>query len=176
MKSLTNEIERCSCEEFAVSKQMNVLKTESRIRKSVACIQKIFSVPCFLIFVAHFFVCVTSLGWVFELKPTGASGVFLSTMFIEFTNAFGGLLACYWAAGGLPVAADAFRDTFRTKIQQRMLLFRKSNALCFEKCLPEISNFEQSGCGIIYFRRSSVLTLVATLLTYTLVLTNWKSE
>ncbi|KAF8782955.1 hypothetical protein HNY73_013182 [Argiope bruennichi] len=173
MRSLTNEIERCPFEKFTISRQVVVLKMESRIRMAVACIQKIFSVPCFLMFIAHFSVCVTSLGWILVLDRSGAGGMLLLTMAIEFLNAFGGLLTCYWVAGGLPGAANAFRNAFQTKVQQRMILFRKSETLGFQKGLPELSTFTLSGCGIIYFQRKSILTLAAALLTYALVLTGW---
>ncbi|GBN20697.1 hypothetical protein AVEN_31923-1 [Araneus ventricosus] len=93
----------------------------------------------------------------------------LSSSLILFNSCFG-LLACLWMAGGLPVEAARFKETFRRKISQRLTYLRKEEAIHFEKCLPDVSSYILSGWDIISFRRSSILALAGTVLTYTILL------
>ncbi|GIY71602.1 hypothetical protein CEXT_377851 [Caerostris extrusa] len=81
--------------------------------------------------------------------PTVALGL----MVFMFTNSFGGLLAYLWIAGGLPIEADRLKEAFRSKLLQARLSANGVGGACpNEMKFLKVSNFELSGCEIVYFR------------------------
>ncbi|GBM88355.1 hypothetical protein AVEN_199342-1 [Araneus ventricosus] len=120
---ITDEIESCSAQEFTISRQRDILGREAEIERLVHFIQKIFSVPSFLIATAHFSACTSIFGaFIVDSKIYTKDYVVLNQLVVVFLSSTGGLLACLWAAGGLPIEEDRFKDTFRRKTKQRLQL------------------------------------------------------
>ncbi|GBO09901.1 hypothetical protein AVEN_257779-1, partial [Araneus ventricosus] len=168
---ITDEIESCSAQEFTISRQRDILGREAEIERLVRFIQKIFSVPSFLIATAHFSACTSIFGaFIVDSKIYTKDYVVLNQLVVVFLSSSGGLLACLWAAGGLPIEEDRFKDTFRRKTKQRLQLVNGKNERYIQYQILEKPTFVLSGCEIIYFRRSSILSLAGTVLTYTILL------
>ncbi|GBM95920.1 hypothetical protein AVEN_85273-1 [Araneus ventricosus] len=168
---ITDDIESCSAQEFTISRQRDVLGREAEIERLVHCIQKIFSVPSFLIATAHFSACIAILGTlIVNSRIYTKDYAVLNQLIVVFLSSSGGLLACLWAAGGIPIEEDRFKDTFRRKTKQRFQLVNGKNERCIQNQILEKPTFVLSGCEIIYFRRSSILSLAGTVLTYTILL------
>lgn len=169
IKSLTSEIENCSQNDFNTSKQSILLLNEARINDFVHNAQKVFSLPSFLIFMAQFCSSSSMLGWyILDQQETSRIHMVVEMVFF-ISNAFGCLVACLWVAGRFPIEMDEFKETFRKKVQMNQLMGIADQS-GLERGLFEKRDFVFSGCNIIYFRRSSILTVVGTMLTYTLLL------
>ncbi|GIY10521.1 hypothetical protein CDAR_215101 [Caerostris darwini] len=171
IRLLRVDIERCSLTEFTTLKQVEIEKYVMKISGVVKLLQKVLSVPSFLLSTAHLCTCIPTLGML--VLPGGLSmpAVALGLMVFMFTNSFGGLLAYLWIAGGLPIEADRLKEVFRSKLLQARLSANGVGEACPNGMkFLKVSNFELSGCEIVYFRRSSILALAGTILTYTVLL------
>ncbi|GBN26860.1 hypothetical protein AVEN_162510-1 [Araneus ventricosus] len=168
---ITRDIQECSVENFTLSKQANISAQESRIGDLLHLTQRVFSVASFLISAAHFCACIIVLGsLILDAITFIKDYTLLCQLVLLFLNSSGGLLACLWTAGGLPLAEDELKDAFRRKMRERLRLFGKVDEECFQQELLQKPSFLMSGCGIVYFQRSSILSLLGTILTYTLLL------
>ncbi|GBM51106.1 hypothetical protein AVEN_275297-1 [Araneus ventricosus] len=170
LKNLINEVENCSFKEFTVPKQADILKRKSKIVDFVNFVQIVFSTPSFLISVAHFYACITVLGFFFVNNDIELSYASTFAIMLYSANSMGGLTACLWLAGGIPAAADELEKTFRRKVRQRQFFVKNAGENCLYKDLTEKSEFVLSGCDILHFHRSSILALIGTILTYTIFL------
>ncbi|GBO38937.1 hypothetical protein AVEN_1062-1 [Araneus ventricosus] len=120
---ITDGIENCSAQEFTISRQRDILGREAEIERLVHFIQKIFSVPSFLIATAQFSACTSIFGaFIVDSKIYTQDYVVLNQLVVVFLSSSGGLLACLWAAGGISIEEDRFKDTFRRKTKQRFQL------------------------------------------------------
>ncbi|GBM87155.1 hypothetical protein AVEN_19138-1, partial [Araneus ventricosus] len=125
---ITDYIESCSAEEFTIYRQRDILGREAEIERLVHFIQQIFSVPSFLIATAHFSACTAILGaFIVDSKIYTRDYAVLNQLVVVFLSSSGGLLACLWAAGGLPIEEDRLKDTFRRKTKQRLQLVNGKN-------------------------------------------------
>ncbi|GFT99483.1 uncharacterized protein NPIL_593431 [Nephila pilipes] len=88
------------------------------------------------------------------------------------TNSFGSLIAILWIAGGVPIALDTFKDEFFKTAHHKMLLSSLPEEPKLEKWLFHKPDFVFTGCDIFSYRRSSILAVVGTLLTYTFLIIN----
>ncbi|GBO24233.1 hypothetical protein AVEN_268900-1 [Araneus ventricosus] len=170
LSHLTVRIRNYSPEEFTVIQQKEVLKHQSRLADVAQLLQEVFSVPSFLIAVAHFSNCIIVIAVMVDKFFQGSHYVFLIQWIFMITNSCGGLLACLWMAGRLPMEAGILHETFRKKMRQRLLSVGRKDETRYEKELAEKSNFVLSGCGIVYFQRSSIAALAGTILTYAILL------
>ncbi|GBO44682.1 hypothetical protein AVEN_89419-1, partial [Araneus ventricosus] len=156
LSHLTARVRNYSPEEFTATQQKDILKQQSRLADVVQLMQKVFSVPSFLISVASFSSCIIVIAIMVNNLFQGMSYAALIQWIFMITHSFGGLLACLWMAGRLPMEAEILRTEFRKKMRQRLLSVGKSDGIRFENELVENSNFVLSGCGIVYFQRSSI--------------------
>ncbi|KAG8191097.1 hypothetical protein JTE90_008409 [Oedothorax gibbosus] len=75
----------------------------------------------------------------------------------------------FWVAGGIPLELKKLRKAFTEKSKKRALLGFALESTVFEKLQTENEDFELSGCGILIFRRSSILGVLGNILTYGLL-------
>ncbi|GBN62810.1 hypothetical protein AVEN_32393-1 [Araneus ventricosus] len=172
LSNLSTAIEKCSPQQFTLSRQTDIIKQELEINRVVRYLQAIFSVPSLLLSLAHFGVCISALGTSFNVPALKMGWYFVIKFSLTLANSFIGLVTFLWMAGGLPVEAAKFKEAFRRKISQRVTFLRKEEEIHFEKYLPDVSSYVLSGWDIIYFQRSSILAVAGTLLTYTILLIN----
>ncbi|GBM51108.1 hypothetical protein AVEN_275299-1 [Araneus ventricosus] len=169
---LRAEIEKFHLQEFTITKQMTFRKREARIADVVSLIQKTFYGPSFLISVVNFGICITTIGWLLVPTELLLTSVGIVKILLYSANSICSLVCVLWMAGGLPAEAEKLKTEFRKKVRQRWIMTKNVNEDGFSKDLTEESDYVLSGCDIIYFRRSSVLALAGTILTYTILLMN----
>ncbi|GIY80480.1 uncharacterized protein CEXT_642121 [Caerostris extrusa] len=100
--------------------------------------QKLFSIPSFLISAAHFLDCITVLGLIaMESDIFIAHPITFIQLVLLIVNSFGGLLSCLWMAGGLPMEADKLHEAFCEKLQQRLLFVGKVDKIRIENSLQK---------------------------------------
>ncbi|KAG8199764.1 hypothetical protein JTE90_000857 [Oedothorax gibbosus] len=75
----------------------------------------------------------------------------------------------FWVAGGIPLQIKQFRKAFTEKSKERALLGFALELTVPEKIQTENEDFELSGCGLLFFRRSSILGVIGSILTYGLL-------
>ncbi|GFU31145.1 hypothetical protein NPIL_313171 [Nephila pilipes] len=80
----------------------------SRVEDALHCTQKVFSLPSFLMFVAHFCTCITVLASIVVFKPDLNSNMQLVWILL-LINSFCGLVAILWKAGSLPIEAEKLK-------------------------------------------------------------------
>ncbi|KAF8781603.1 hypothetical protein HNY73_011983 [Argiope bruennichi] len=171
INELAQNILKCSARNFTPAKQVNIFVQETRIEDLLQLTQEVFSVPSFLILAAHFCSSIAVLGdLIYNADFFYTDYFFLSRLLLLFLNSSVGLLACLWTAGGLPLAENQLKDAFRRKKRERFFLFGKENEEYFQKELMDKPSFMMSGCGIVYLQRSSILTLLGTVFTFTALL------
>ncbi|KAF8771363.1 hypothetical protein HNY73_018796 [Argiope bruennichi] len=172
LSRLSSRIRNCSPEEFTATQQKDILKHQSKLADVVQLIQKVFSVPSFLISVTHYGICIVAIAIIVHKSFKDLHYIVVIHWTFSITNSFGGLLACLWIAGRLPVEAGILQEEFRKMIRQRLLLTGESEKICFENVLVEKSNFILSGYGIFNFQRNCIAALAGTILTYAILLTS----
>ncbi|GFQ75774.1 uncharacterized protein TNCT_259411 [Trichonephila clavata] len=165
----TSEIQACPFEELTVRRQTDIFRKMSGIEHALNLTQKVFSVPSFLISVAHFCSSIAVLAVITYLKEDIKFNRQIEWILV-FMNSSCGLLAILWNAGSLPIEAEKLKIAYRRKCRQKLLSENKVGELRSENDLIDTSNFVLSGCNIIHFYRSSLLALAGTILTYTVLL------
>ncbi|KAG8199766.1 hypothetical protein JTE90_000859 [Oedothorax gibbosus] len=75
----------------------------------------------------------------------------------------------FWVAGGIPLEIKLLRKSFTDKSKERDLLGFVSESTVSIKIQIENEDFELSGCGLLFFRRSSILGVIGSILTYGLL-------
>lgn len=175
-RRLTFQIEICPPENFDLQTQVDLLKKQSRMEDAILRrFQNVYSSPSFLVYVAQFCACGNLLGWVVTSTDRFNDVVSMSSVVFYAVNSVGSLSASLWIAGGIAIEMKKFRDAFGEKThKRRLMLVPYSNEASFEEGLNRMANFALSGCDILYYRRSSILTVVGAILTYTLLLLNTK--
>lgn len=170
LRRLTSRIDICTPHEFDITKQVAILKMKDKMDDAFRGMHSVFSVPSFCVLVAHFCFCCSLLGWVMLGREHATNLKWVLHMVFFGLNSLVSLVVILWVVGGVPMEMEKFRLAFKNKIHKRRLSSEKTN---FEDWLDDGGDFVFSGCDILCYRRSSILTLVGTILTYTLLLLNW---
>ncbi|GFT76385.1 uncharacterized protein NPIL_298341 [Nephila pilipes] len=170
INNLMRDIAKYTTEEFDHSKQLHILKERAKICRVLQNIQTIFSLPMFLIIVANCLMCSTLLGGVL-IKIEFAEDL---TIFIfYFFNDILCVITALWVAGSVPVDISRFKETFHQMTHERLLYHHATeNELQLKIDLFNEPDFVLTGCNILPFRRSTILTVIGTLLTYTVLVAN----
>ncbi|GFT33501.1 uncharacterized protein NPIL_668901 [Nephila pilipes] len=169
LNNLVTDIAKYTPEEFEHSKQLDILKRKAKICRHLQSIQTVFSVPMFLIIVANFLMCSSMLG-----------GVLINVKFVEddmifivyFVNAILCVITALWVAGSVPVQMSRFLEAFHQTTHERLLYYHTTEELHIKMDLFNEPDFVLTGCNILPFRRITILTVIGTLLTYTVLVVN----
>ncbi|GFY46998.1 uncharacterized protein TNIN_11311 [Trichonephila inaurata madagascariensis] len=166
INNLANETARYTPEEFKRHKQLDILKNKAKIGKVLQNIQTIFSLPMFLIIVANFLICSSILaGSLIKIKFDEDNIVFI----FYFLNAILCVVTSVWVAGSIPIAISRFKEVFHQTTHDRLLYHHTTEELHLKTDLFHEPDFVLTGCNIISYRRSTILALIGTLLTYTVL-------
>ncbi|GFS87961.1 uncharacterized protein NPIL_359991 [Nephila pilipes] len=167
LNNLVKDIAQYTPEEFEQSKQLDILKKKAKICRDLQSIQTLFSVPMFLILVANFLMCSSVLGGVLiKVKFAEDDMIFI----VYFVNAILCVITALWMAGSVPVVLSRFKETFFQTTHERLLYYHVTEKeLHLKMDLFNESDFVLTGCNILPFRRSTILTVIGTLLTYTVL-------
>ncbi|GFU45841.1 uncharacterized protein NPIL_572401 [Nephila pilipes] len=163
---LTRKILQYKPEEFGPSEQIEILKQKAKLDDILVNIQIIFSLPSFLVITSNLLCCCSVLG--LNLNGINSKGRLTSVLFYGIPNLVS-LIAVLWTAGGLPVEQHELKEAFYKKVHLRFLIFRVLEEPQCKRELLEKPDLVLNGCNIFFYTRSSILTVVGTLLTYTLL-------
>ncbi|GFT33491.1 uncharacterized protein NPIL_668861 [Nephila pilipes] len=169
INNLVNDIAKYTPDEFEQSKQLDILKKKANICRDLQSIQTVFSLPMFLILVANFFMCSSVLGGVLiKIKFADDDMIFI----FYFVNAILCIITALWVAGSVPVEMSRFKEAFHQTTHERLLYYHTTEELHLKMDLFNEPDFVLTGCNILPFRRSTILTVIGTLLTYTVLVVN----
>ncbi|GFS46058.1 uncharacterized protein NPIL_16581 [Nephila pilipes] len=167
INNLVKDIAKYTPEEFDRSKQLDVLKKKANISRDLQSIQTVFSLSMFLILIANFLMCSCLIGGVIiKIKFVEGNIIFI----FYFVNAFLCLITSLWVAGSVPVEMSRFKETFHQTTHERLLYYHTTEELHLKMDLITEPDFVLTGCNILPFRRSTILTVTGTLLTYTVLI------
>ncbi|KAG8199762.1 hypothetical protein JTE90_000855 [Oedothorax gibbosus] len=76
----------------------------------------------------------------------------------------------FWVAGGIPLEIKQLRKAFTEKSKERALLGFALELTAPERIQTQNEDFKLSGCGLLFFRRSSILGVLGSILTYGLLI------
>ncbi|GFT19409.1 uncharacterized protein NPIL_408911 [Nephila pilipes] len=174
INNLTYEVVCISPEAFEPSKQMGILKRKMSIDKVLENIQETFSWPSFFIIASNFSSCITVIGWFlyYDLKTYHTRTITESIFF--GVSAFGSLAYILWVTGNVPISIKKLKDAFYEKAHLRLLILRNLEESQLKRELLEKPEFVLTACDIISLKRSTVLSVFGTLLTYTVLMINVK--
>ncbi|GFU13514.1 uncharacterized protein NPIL_435241 [Nephila pilipes] len=170
INDLAKDIAKYSPEEFDQSKQLDIMKKKANICRDLQNIQNIFSSPMFLIIVGNFLMCSSVLGGVLiNVKFSGGDTIFV----FYFIDAILCVITSLWVGGSVPVAMSRFKERFHQTTHERLLYYHATeNELHLKINLLNEPDFVLTGCNILPFKKSTVVTLIGTLLTYTVLIAN----
>ncbi|GFR02197.1 uncharacterized protein TNCT_410941 [Trichonephila clavata] len=171
---LTQHVQQIPPKNFRPSKQMNILKHKAKIDEILSNIQDIFSVPTFFIIITNLLTCGVVIGWLLNLD---FSNIRLSDTIesafhgvIEFSS----LITVPWVASEMSIHLEKLKAAFYDKLRLRLLYTGNLEEPQPKKETLGKLDFTFTGCDIISFKRSTILALCGTLLTYTILVVNQK--
>ncbi|GFT19407.1 uncharacterized protein NPIL_408901 [Nephila pilipes] len=173
---ITNEILLISPEAFEPTKQIDILRRKARIDDVLDSIQHLFSSPSFFIIVTNFLSCGNVIGWYLYYDL----GDYRAYMFIESliygVNGFGCLICILWMAGSVSVYMQNLKEAFHRKAHLRAILLHRMQEPQLKRELFEKPDFTFTACDIISMKKSTILAVIGTLLTYTVLIINVKNQ
>ncbi|GFQ92712.1 uncharacterized protein TNCT_669551 [Trichonephila clavata] len=165
INSLTKKVLQFSPEEFSPTKQMDILVQKAKIDKLLESVQAIFSVPSFFLIAIYFLMCVSVIRNTIEVESF-LSCVTVDVMLRPFID-FNCLFFMLWISSGVPVQMKKLKHAFSEKVRARLLYNRNLREIQPKGKLFGQSEFIFTGCDIILYKRSTLLTILGTLLIYT---------
>ncbi|GFY73655.1 uncharacterized protein TNIN_331911 [Trichonephila inaurata madagascariensis] len=169
IRNMAHKIALFCPEQFGPSEQIRILRHMAKIDEVLKIAQDIFSVPSFCLMLANTISCYTILGCylltpmpVYQLMEYSVIGI----------SSFLCLIATLWSAGALPVELNNLKETFYEKTYLRRIFFEFYKEQNFMREILEKPDFVFSGCDILFYKRSSILAAVGTLITYTVLVIN----
>ncbi|GFS67783.1 uncharacterized protein TNCV_4364381 [Trichonephila clavipes] len=166
INKLAEKISRYSPEKFKKPKQLDILKNKAKIDKELQSIQSIFCMPMFLIIVGNFLICSSQLGGaLIKIEFDEGNLIFI----FYFINAALCIVTTLWVAGSVPIQMSRFKEVFHQRTRERLLYYHTTDEMHLQMDLFHEPEFVFTGCNIISYRRSTILGLIGTLLTYTVL-------
>ncbi|GFR33749.1 uncharacterized protein TNCT_90731 [Trichonephila clavata] len=176
IEMLTLEIQQVPAETFGIPKQIDLIRRKARIEDILQNIQDIFSLPSFFIFVENFLSCSAIIGFYLYNDSTKSVSHTYAQSFLHTLNSLGCLVLTIWVVGGVPIQMKKVREAFRKKRRLRLIYICDQGENPLDGEYFENSDFVFTGCDVISFRRSLILAILGTLLTYTALLINWVTK
>lgn len=169
LRYLNNEIKNCPPKSFTPSKQMEFLKSKRRIMDKLATFETTMSSISFLLCLAHFMSCMSSLGSFLNNLYTSHSIFEYVDVCYVMANGLASLSFIFGIAGQVPIEIETFGEVFQKKCEDRLFLGLSEGMNQINKCLFDKTGFVLTGFKVIFYHRSSVLTTFGTILTYALL-------
>ncbi|GFR13686.1 uncharacterized protein TNCT_716401 [Trichonephila clavata] len=164
---LTRKVLRYSPEEFGPSEQIDILRQKAKVDMILEKLQDIFSLPSFPVILSNLLTCCAALGTTaIDLQ---AKMKIIKALFYGIANSVS-LIVVLWVAGGLPIEQNKLKNAFYKRTHSRFLIVLSSEEPQCKREILDKPNFVFSGCKIFSYTRSSILTLIGTLLTYDLII------
>ncbi|GFU45838.1 uncharacterized protein NPIL_572381 [Nephila pilipes] len=163
---LTKEITEYSPHTFGPEEQRNILRRKAEIDDILDIIQEIFSVPSFFFNLGYFVSCCRALAW--YLTHSVKTPIQLFTL-VNGIIILMSLSTALWVSGGLPENISKLKEAFYKKTHRRIVFVGTSKEPDLRKELLDKPDFVLTGCGVLFYRKSSVLAAIGALLTYTVL-------
>ncbi|GIY02592.1 uncharacterized protein CDAR_292021 [Caerostris darwini] len=170
INSLADKVARYSPEEFVPFLQLDILRRKVKIDALLHDIQNMFSKPSLLLMMANYISCIYCLGLLLIFYDIHIQ--LLLVCAIHFIC----IVSVLWSAGTVPVALNKLQEVFQAKTHSRLLSVRTSDELqmiLIKKEFIDKTNFALSGWDIVLYKKSTILAFVGTLLTYSLLTTDF---
>ncbi|GFY75080.1 uncharacterized protein TNIN_406961 [Trichonephila inaurata madagascariensis] len=168
LQKLSRDIQKCPPLEFSTKVQIGFLKSRYRIIAVLEEIQAVFSKASLVICIGNFMSCFSNLGEVLFYSPKTTFLTALEVLFIS-TSTLVSLLSIFYCAGRIPLELNAFSKMIQKQFEKRALSGVIEENPSVERLLLQEKTFVFSGCEIIYFTQSGILTIIGTILTYGLL-------
>ncbi|GFU32158.1 uncharacterized protein NPIL_201391 [Nephila pilipes] len=163
---LTKDIAKYSTNAFGPEEQRDILRRKAEIDDILDIIQEVFSVPSFFIILGYFIICCRALAW--SLTQPTKTPIPMLTL-INGVIILISLSATLWVSGGLPEKINKLKEAFYRKTHRRIIFVGTSGEPDLRKELLDKPDLVLTGCGILFYRKSSVLAVIGALLTYTVL-------
>ncbi|GFX02662.1 uncharacterized protein TNCV_2011061 [Trichonephila clavipes] len=170
IRNMAHKIAHYSPEQFGPSVQIRILHHKAKIDEILKMVQDIFSVPSFCFMLANTIYCYAILGFylittmqIYDIMDFSVIGI----------SSFLCLIGTLWIAGALPVELNNLKEMFYEKAYLRLIFFGFYKEQNFRREIFEKPDFVFSGCDILFYKRSSILAAVGTLITYTVLVINF---
>ncbi|GFU33339.1 uncharacterized protein NPIL_173861 [Nephila pilipes] len=169
---ITSQIAQYSPEDFDLSKQLDILKSKAKVYDVLLKIESAFSMPIFLTIIANAFMCSSLIGWFFFYNWSEFPLMIKLECGYFGLSSFLCVVLLLWMAGRLPIALSRFKETFHQKTHNRLLSVCVLEESHLKRDLFNEPDFVLTGCNILPLKRSTIVGLAGTLLTYTVLAMN----
>ncbi|GFT33481.1 uncharacterized protein NPIL_668811 [Nephila pilipes] len=169
IRQLCIKAENCSPKMFTPGKQIGFLKDRKQITKLAEEIQAVFSQTSFIICMANFMSCLSSLSQIIFYISQNVAPTIIEILFI-LSSALASMLSIFYNAGQIPKEMKRFSQILRALHEDRILSGIVQENSLVEKLILDENIFVLSGCDLIFFTRSGILTVLGTILTYGLLI------
>ncbi|GBN09597.1 hypothetical protein AVEN_178733-1 [Araneus ventricosus] len=150
-------------------KQIEILKRRLRVVKILEETQGIFSTATFVICTANFTSCLTDLSQII-LYASQNIGVTIISVLFGSTSAVASLACIFLCAGQVPIEMKRISTITRRLFEQKAIWGIAEENAVVERLMLNEEECTLSGCELIFFKKSTVLTLIGTILTYGLLI------
>ncbi|GFT13129.1 uncharacterized protein NPIL_10331 [Nephila pilipes] len=173
INKLTNKIEQYSPEEFAISEQIEILKSKKKMDDALDNIQNAFSEQFFFTILASVFMCSSVAGGLL-IKDFGKFHVVMQLDYMYYLiNSISCISLTLWIVGRIPIEMKKFHHTFYERTHERLLrCYSSMMELQLKIDFLNEPDFVMTGCDFLPLRRSTILALIGTLFTYTVLFMN----
>ncbi|GFT05971.1 uncharacterized protein NPIL_283441 [Nephila pilipes] len=163
---LTEEIAKYSPHAFGPDEQRDILRRKAKIDDILDIIQDVFSIPSFFFILGYFVSCCRTLAW--YLAHSAKTPIHMLIL-IDGVIILISLNTTLWMSGGLPDNIHKLKEAFYKKTHRRIIFVGTSGEPDLRKELLDKPDFVLTGCGILFYRKFSVLAVIGALLSYTVL-------
>ncbi|GFR19945.1 uncharacterized protein TNCT_165141 [Trichonephila clavata] len=163
---LTEKVLQFSPEEFGPTKQIDILRQKAKIDKVLESVQAIYSVPSFLLITMHFLSFASVIRSTIEVEGESFLSYIIVEAIIHIFTDFNCLFFMLWIASGVTVQMKKLKHELSEKVRARFLYNGNLREIQPKGKFFGQSDFVFTGCDIILYKRSTLLSISRTLLIY----------
>ncbi|GBO22287.1 hypothetical protein AVEN_176553-1 [Araneus ventricosus] len=167
-------MKKCSSKAFTSSVQVEFLKKRLRIVSVLEEIEEVFSKSTFIVCTANFTACMANLAQILVYASENTALTLLEVFFISSITV-ASMVSIFFSAGKISVEMQRFSAIARRHFEHRVIL-GLSREDTGARSLFLDGKFTMSGCQLILYKRSTILTVLGTILTYGLLILNLDLE
>ncbi|GFU13517.1 uncharacterized protein NPIL_435251 [Nephila pilipes] len=169
IRQLCIKVENCSPKIFTPRMQIGFVKDRKQITKLAEEIQTVFSETSFIVCMANFMSCLSSLSVIIFYVAQNVVPNIIEILLI-LSSALTSMLSLFYNAGQIPIEMKRFSQILRDLHENRVLSGIVQENSLVERLILDESTFIMSGCNIIFFTRNGILTILGAILTYGLLI------
>ncbi|GBO30628.1 hypothetical protein AVEN_252638-1 [Araneus ventricosus] len=168
LRSLSSELDKCPPEAFTFKIKNEMLKKRQKIMKLVEKKEEALSTASFIACSATFMACLAHMS---QLLAYFSGNLIVIIVQVSFNIgcAVVSTASIFFKAGQIPIEMDKFSRLKRRYIELRSFLALSSSSTSVEISMNVDQVITLSGCDLIMYRKSTILTFLGTILTYGLL-------